>query len=166
MYVCTRVCIYIKFNLENYLIKNTNTHTHTHILPPKHEKSSVDLGNPFCCTDFEHINRTQIFTGRATEMCQRISAADPKHLSAVSAAKTKVIKLYTNKRNREVCPVNKEEDPNSLRRTMSFFMLMAQCFALCPVQGITGLTAQHLRYVRLVIIGPTVLCYTDCESLR
>jgi hypothetical protein len=52
-----------------------------------------------------------------------------------------------------------------LRRAMSFFMLMAQCFALCPVQGITGLTAQQLRYVLFVIIGPTVLYYTDQESL-
>ena len=109
------------------------------------KKSSLDVSNAFCCTDFEHIHRTQIFTGRATEMCQRMSAADPKHLTAVSTATTKVIKLYTNKRIGEVRPVNREEDPNSLRRAISFFMLMAQCFALCPVQGITGLRAQHLR---------------------
>ena len=111
------------------------------------------MSNAFCCTDYEHVHRTQIFTGRATEMCQQMSEADPKCLTAFSTEKTKVIKLYTNKRIREVRTVNKEEDPNSLRRAMSFFMLMAQCFALCPVQGITGLTAQHLRYVRFVIIG-------------
>jgi hypothetical protein len=112
------------------------------------------LSNAFCYTEFGRINRTQIFTGRATEMCQQMSAADPKYLTAVSTAKTKVIKLYRNQSIRGVRPVNRAEDPNSLRRAMSFFMLMAQCFALCPVQGITGLTAQHLRYVRFVIIGP------------
>jgi len=86
-------------------------------------------------------------------MCQRMSAADPKYLTEVSTEKTKVIKLYTNQRIREVRPVNKAEDPNSLRRGMSFFMLMAQCFALCPVQGITGLTVQHLRYFLLSLLG-------------
>jgi hypothetical protein len=121
------------------------------------------VSNAFCYADFEHIHRTKILTGRATEMCQRMSAADPKYLTAVSTAKTKVMRLYTNKRIRELRPGNKEEDPNSLRRAMSFFMLMAQCFALCPVQGITGLTAQHLRYVRFVIIGTAVLCYPDYE---
>ena len=131
----------------------------------KYEKSSLDVSNAFCCIDFQHIQRTQIFTGRATEMCQGMSAADPKYLTTVSTAKTKAIRLYTNKRIREVRPVKKEEDPNSLRKAMSFFMLMAQYFALCPVQGITGLTAQDLRYVRFVIIGPTILSYTDYESL-
>jgi hypothetical protein len=95
-----------------------------------------------------------------------MSAADPKYLTTVSTAKTEVIKLYTNQRIREVRPVNKEDDPNSLRRAMSFFMLMAQCFGLCPVQGITGLTAQDLRYVRFVIFGPTVLYFTDYDYDR
>jgi hypothetical protein len=115
----------------------------------------------FFCADFEHMHRTQIFTGRATEMCQRISATDPKYLAAVSTAKIKVIKLYTDRRIRDVRAVKKQEDPNSLRRAMSFLMLMAQCFALCPVQGITGLTAQHLRYVLFVIIGSTILYYRN-----
>jgi hypothetical protein len=118
------------------------------------KKSFLDVSNVFCCTDFKHIHRKQILTfpgngaEKATGKFQRMLAADPKRLTAVSTAKTEVIKLYTNKSHRDVRPVNEEEDPNSLRRAMRFFMLMAQCFALCPVQGITGLTAQHLRYLR------------------
>jgi hypothetical protein len=93
-----------------------------------------------------------------------MSVVSLKYLTPTPTVKANVIKLYTKNRIRDVRSINhKKEDKNSLRRVMSFFMLIAQCFGLCPVGGITGLTAQHLRYVRFVIVEPTGLLYTHCE---
>ena len=113
----------------------------------KYENPLLVVNNVFCCTDFEHIYDAEICTfSGGTEESERMSVFTPKCLTPISTLKTNVIKLYTNKRFRDVHPLNyKDDDQNSFRRAMSSFMLMAQCFALCPVQGITGLRDEHMR---------------------
>jgi hypothetical protein len=55
-------------------------------------------------------------------------------------------KLYTRRRIQDIRAADyRENDQNSLRRSVTTFMLTAQCFALCPVQGITSPQAHELR---------------------
>ncbi|PNF20286.1 hypothetical protein B7P43_G14390 [Cryptotermes secundus] len=92
----------------------------------------------------------------------------PKYLTLLSTLRSSVTKLYANKRIRDIRHVNdKGSDQNSFRRAMSSFMLMAQCFALCPVQGITSLNAHDVRftwcswrvgYCIVMILGMTAAC--------
>ncbi|KDR23821.1 gustatory receptor for sugar taste 64f-like isoform X2 [Zootermopsis nevadensis] len=99
----------------------------------------------------ENIHNRQIFTvsgkdiTRAPDEWRRITGG--KHLVPPSAVEPSVIKLYPSNRIRDIRPINySENDQNSLRRSMSSFMLIAQCFALCPVQGITSPQVQDLRF--------------------
>jgi hypothetical protein len=102
----------------------------------------------------EDIHHTQIsgFSGscnvQGPENPRLIVGGTQKQLHPLSTLKTRATKLYVTKRIRDVGSINyKKNNQNSLRKIMSSFMLIAQCFALCPVQGITSLHAQDLRCV-------------------
>jgi hypothetical protein len=45
-----------------------------------------------------------------------------------------------------------EDDVNSMHRSMSWVLLTAQAFGLCPVRGITGHQAEDLRFLLLLIL--------------
>ena len=45
-----------------------------------------------------------------------------------------------------------EDDANSMHRSMSWVLLTAQAFGLCPVRGITGHRAEDVRFLLLFVL--------------